>query len=638
MGGLRTGEQTRSLPAPVSAEARAADGGPSRRGRWAVAAGYLVPGVVLCVVYARLSQTYTLNSDSANILLMGSDLLHGNLLLHSWYMSDVSFYPTELPQYALLESIFGLRAETAHIAAGMTLTLALLFAVMLARSGSSGRQRLIRTLIAAGIMLAPQLGLGIFAMDLSVGHIGTAVPLLLIWLLLDRAGRSAPRWYVPVLVAVLLAWVQVADPIVYVVGLGPLGIACAARVIRGWIRARGSWWRRITAQWYDLSLGAAAVAAGGLAWIVNNILSALGGYTVNRLPFYLTPWSDLHNNWPAGWKVLEVFGANYAGLSGIQLALALLHLASVALVVLALVRVAWQFFGASLVDQVLAIAIVLNVVLYLLTNASAEAAHEVAVIAPFGAALAARVLVRARDTVPAENGILASDRRSAGQGARRARSVRRAGLARLARTPGRVLAAGWVRLAGWIRVPGRVLAAGWVRLARWVRLPRLVRLVRRAWLNRRVRAAGFAAGILVLIGYAAGLGWEITQPALPAANTSLASWLVDHHLTYGLSGYWTSSSVTLDSDNKVQVRALMQFTMKRDLWMSKESWYDPQTHYANFIVLDSTPGYFSHWEPVKLIKEYFGTPARTYQTGPYTVLVWNRNLLRSIPGNPAIQG
>jgi hypothetical protein len=638
MGGLRTGEQTRSLPAPVSAEARAADGGPSRRGRWAVAAGYLVPGVVLCVVYARLSQTYTLNSDSANILLMGSDLLHGNLLLHSWYMSDVSFYPTELPQYALLESIFGLRAETAHIAAGMTLTLALLFAVMLARSGSSGRQRLIRTLIAAGIMLAPQLGLGIFAMDLSVGHIGTAVPLLLIWLLLDRAGRSAPRWYVPVLVAVLLAWVQVADPIVYVVGLGPLGIACAARVIRGWIRARGSWWRRITAQWYDLSLGAAAVAAGGLAWIVNNILSALGGYTVNRLPFYLTPWSDLHNNWPAGWKVLEVFGANYAGLSGIQLALALLHLASVALVVLALVRVAWRFFGASLVDQVLAIAIVLNVVLYLLTNASAEAAHEVAVIAPFGAALAARVLVRARDTVPAENGILASDRRSAGQGARRARSVRRAGLARLARTPGRVLAAGWVRLAGWIRVPGRVLAAGWVRLARWVRLPRLVRLVRRAWLNRRVRAAGFAAGILVLIGYAAGLGWEITQPALPAANTSLASWLVDHHLTYGLSGYWTSSSVTLDSDNKVQVRALMQFTMKRDLWMSKESWYDPQTHYANFIVLDSTPGYFSHWEPVKLIKEYFGTPARTYQTGPYTVLVWNRNLLRSIPGNPAIQG
>jgi len=82
----------------------------------------------------------------------------------------------------------------------------------------------------------------------------------------------------------------------------------------------------------------------------------------------------------------------------------------------------------------------------------------------------------------------------------------------------------------------------------------------------------------------------------------------------------------------------MQHTMQDDLWMSKESWYDPQTHYANFIVLDSAPGYFSHWEPLGLIKKYFGTPAKIYHTGPYTIMVWNRNLLPSIPGNPTVQG
>ncbi len=639
---------------------------------------YLLAGAVLLLAYARLSQTYTLNSDSANILLMGSDLLHGNLLLHSWYMSDVSFYPTELPQYALLESFLGLRAETAHIAAGMTYTLALLFAVMLARSGSSGRQRVIRTLVAAGIMLAPQLGLGVFAMDLSVGHIGTAVPLLLIWLLLARTGRSAPRWYVPVLVAVLLAWVQVADPIVYVVGIGPLGIVCAARVIRGWFRASGSWWRRITAQWYDLSLGAAAVAASGLAWITNNVLSALGGYTVNRLPFYLTPWSQLHYNWPAGWKVLEVFGANYTGLSGIPLVLAFLHLVSVALVAWALARVAWRFFGASLVDEILAVAIVLNVALYLLTNASDEAAHEVAIIVPFGAALAARVLVLSREGALEGGTVLARGSGTARRGVHRVRSVRWTRLALRAQVASQVLAGAWLRLAGRVRVPGRAVVtapvrvvrwawmAGWVRparrgaascwawLARWARLarrvaaaglvrlarlirwPRWVRLARRVRGSRRVRVAGLAAGILVLAGYAVGLGYEVTQPALPAANTSLATWLIDHHLTYGLSGYWTSSSVTLDSGNKVQVRAIMQHTMQDDLWMTKEAWYDPQAHYANFIVLDSTPGYFSHWEPLGLVRKYFGTPARIYHTGPYTVLVWNKNLLLSIPGNPAI--
>jgi len=560
MGGLRAGAETQPLASPPDSGGPAGhEVRPDARGRWAAVTAYLLAGAVLFLVYLRLSQTYQLNSDSANILLMGSDLLHGHLLLSGWYMSDVSFYPTELPQYALLESFLGVHMQTAHVAAAMTYTLTFLLAVLLARSGSTGRAAWVRTLIAAGIMLAPQFGLGVFSLDLSVGHIGTSVPLLLIWLLLDKA---PPRVYVPVLTAVLLAWALVADPIVYVVGIGPLGLVTAARVIRGFITGRGPWASRIAAQWYDLSLGAAAVVATGLAWVVNNLLSAMGGYTVNRLPFYLTPLHRLHDNFPAAWKVLEVFGANYAGLSGVWLALAFLHMASVAVVLWALARVAWRFFGVSLIDQVLAVAIVLNVALFLLTNASNEAAHEVAIIVPFGAALAARVLVRA--------------------------------------------------VKGAIATDGNQAAAS-RGLARWVRL------------------AGFAAGIAVLAGYTVGLGYEVSQPTVPPANTQLASWLLDHHLTYGLSGYWTSSSVTVDSGGQVEVRALMQFTMKRDLWMSNVSWYDPRSHYANFIVLDSHPGFMSHWEPRALIRKYFGRPARTYHTGPYTVLVWNRNLLDSIP-------
>jgi hypothetical protein len=552
MGGPRTGAEPQS-PARAAAPGGSAESGRALGGRrrWAAIATYLLAGVILFTVYLRLSETYTLNSDSANILLMGWDLLHGHLLLPGWYMSDVSFYPTELPQYALLESFLGLHMQTAHVAAAMTYTLTFLLAVVLARSGSSGRVALIRTLIAAGIMLAPQFGLGVFALDLSVGHIGTSVPLLLIWLLLDRAS-PAGRVLVPVVTAVLLTWALVADPIVYVVGIGPLGAVAAARVVRGFFTDTGHWTDRIAAQWYDLSLGAATVAAVGLAWVVNNLLSALGGFTVNRLPFHLTPWHDLHNSASAGWKVLEVFGASYTGLSGIWLALAFLHMVSVLVVLWALARVARRFFSVSLVDQVLAVAIVLNVALYLLTNAADEAAHEVAIIVPFGAALAARVLTR------------------------RARAV------------------------------GAVT-------------------------SRRVRLAGFAAGILVLAGYTAGLGYELSQPTAPPANTSLGPWLLDHHLTYGLSGYWTSSSVTVESGGRVEIRALMQYTMKRDLWMSNVSWYNPTLHYADFIVLDSRPGFMNHWEPRALIRKYFGRPARTYHTGPYTVLVWNRNLLSSVP-------
>ena len=418
-------------------------------------AAYLLAGAALFMAYLRLSETYPLNSDSANILLMGWDLLHGHLLLHGWYMSDVSFYPTELPQYALLESFLGLHMQTAHVAAAMTYTLTFLLAVLLARSGATGRAAMIRTLIAAGIMLAPQIGLGVFALDLSVGHIGTSVPLLLIWLLLDQAPGA--RWYVPVLTAVLLAWVLVADPIVYVVGIGPLGAVAAARVIRGLFSGSGPWTGRIARQWYDLSLGAAAVAATGIAWVVNNLLSAMGGYTVNRLPFYLTSWHNLHNNAPAVWKVLEIFGANYAGLSGVWLVLAFLHLASVLLVLWALARVARRFFSVSLVDQVLAVAIVLNVALYLLTNASDEAAHEVAIIVPFGAALAARVLVRAVTERPTQAAV--------GQKAGPPAQARR-----------------------------------------------------------------LAAGIVVLAGYTAGFGYELSQPAPPANAASRPGWCAPSRL------------------------------------------------------------------------------------------------------------
>jgi hypothetical protein len=218
---------------------------------------------------------------------------------------------------------------------------------------------------------------------------------------------------------------------------------------------------------------------------------------------------------------------------------------------------AWRFLrDLGLVEQILASAIVVNVVLYMVTNASALAAHEVAIIVPFGAVLAARMFSSA---------------------------------------PGRAGAP-----------PAR---DG----------------------NRRGASLTLALGVLVLAGYTAGLGWELAQPAKPMTNIALASWLEAHHLTYGLSGYWTSSSVTVDSGGKVEVRALMQYTMKRDLWMSDELWYRPSAHYANFIVLDSQPGFFSHWEPVGLIRKYFGTPAKVYHTGPYTIEVWNRNLLTEVP-------
>jgi len=69
-------------------------------------------------------------------------MLHGNLLLHNWWVSDVSFYTTELPQYMLIEFFAGLGPWVVHIGAAMTYTLLVLLAAVLAKGRARGREGL----------------------------------------------------------------------------------------------------------------------------------------------------------------------------------------------------------------------------------------------------------------------------------------------------------------------------------------------------------------------------------------------------------------------------------------------------------------------------------------------------------------
>jgi len=169
-------------------------------------------------------------------------MLAGNWLLHGWTLSDVSFYTTELPEYVLVELIRPFGAGVVHVAAAVTYTLLVALAFALARGRARGAEGLVRGLLAAGIMLAPQLGYGAFVLLLSPDHVGTQVPLLLGWLLLDHAqsphGGPTPRtpggrrWRVPAALCLLLAWVQFADRVALVTAVLPLVLVCAVTAAR----------------------------------------------------------------------------------------------------------------------------------------------------------------------------------------------------------------------------------------------------------------------------------------------------------------------------------------------------------------------------------------------------------------------
>jgi hypothetical protein len=379
----------------------------ARRARWAWVTAFTATAIGLFAAYIRLSATYPVNSDGANIILMSWDMLHGNVALHGWWMSDVSFYTTELPEYVLLDAIRGLRPDVTHVAAALTYTLVLVLAALLAKGGYGGSKQgratagegVARVLIAAGIMLAPQLGAGVFILLLSVGHIGTAVPALAVWLLLDRA---RPRWYVPVIAGVLLAWAMVADSLVLVVAIVPLIIVATARAVR--LVAGGT---ALRAAWYELSLGGAAAGAVGVSWLGHQAIRAAGGYTLNPVPFSWTPAAQLGKHAVnVGDGLLTLFGANFGHLhTAAAIAFAVVHLAGLALVVWALCRVLRRPSAAGLVDQILVVAILVNVVVYLFSSFSNGVLNgrEIALVLPFGAALAGRSLgprVRGTRLVP----------------------------------------------------------------------------------------------------------------------------------------------------------------------------------------------------------------------------------------------
>ena len=348
---------------------------------------------VLFFCYWRQSQAVALPSDGSGNILQAWDMLHGNLLLNHWWVSDVSFYTTELPQYMLIEALTGLGPWIVHAAAAMTYTLLVLVAALLAKGNARGGKGLARALLAAGLMLAPQLSATSILL-LSPDHIGTAVPLLVTWLLIDRA---RPHWYVPVLVCLLFTLTMVADSIVLLTGIVPLMLVGAGRAFAGLIRRGGP----RASRWYELSLASAAAMAGIAGSFAPRVMPALGGYQQSPVESDTDLGQLQHGAWVTFQAFLEMFGANVFNTSffgarpALEVVFVALHLVGAILAACALgVGIARIFRFGELIVPVFAVAIVLNLGAYLSSTHAQDllGAREMAEVLPLGAVLAGRVL------------------------------------------------------------------------------------------------------------------------------------------------------------------------------------------------------------------------------------------------------
>jgi hypothetical protein len=540
----------------------------------------------LTAVYFRQSLTAPFTSDGAVNVLQAQAMIQGNPLLRGWWTSDVSFYTTELPEYALVTAIRGLAPNVVHICGALTYTLTVLLTALVARGRERGAAGWYRAGIALGITLALSVtgSIGIFLENPN--HAGTAVPVLVLLLLLDRAGgrtgdQARGRWRIPVAVCAVLALAEVGDELTVAVATVPLVVVCVIRLTTGRLttgrlttgRLRSGGEPSRAEVPLERALLAAAVVSVGLARLANLVIRALGGFDLRPVAgVAVAPLSRVPANVGLLWQtILLLFGANQPGTPhqaqmisahALVVLMSALHVIGLLLAGAALAAGIASLCArrADRVVQVIVVAILVLLVVGVFSTLlrSRSYVHEFAILLPLSAVLAGRVLAPLAGRLPARR---------------------------------------------------RTVKIGAVALVAWLALN------------------------LAELCYAA------TWPAQQPSQQAVAAWLAAHHERDGLAGYWQAASTTVTSGGQVLVAAITlpaapaagqlgtgQAAAYR--WESSADWYQPARHDATFVIAVTDPAAPGGGGlPVTEVRARFGRPAAQYQIGQDVIMLYDYNLL-----------
>ncbi|HTJ38194.1 MAG TPA: hypothetical protein VL738_33575 [Dactylosporangium sp.] len=665
---------------------------PNRRRASLIVAACLLAAVGLFLAYLRMARAVTVNSDGASNALQAWDLFHGNPLLRGWTLSDVSFYPTELIQYGLIQLVTGVTTDQIHIAAAITWLLVVVMAVWLAcsitrnrtatpadrsrpatgdrpatdgddasttgdrtdvasdlpaataggtatsadgaaataevtatgRTAATGQSRTVPAgysssaglrdgagqqrgaasgWLAAAITLAilavPAPGVGYQTLLSSPNHTGSAVPLLLAWLLVELARDRA---WLPYAVATVLAWGALGDPLITFVGAAPLVIVTSLRALR-----------RRDFRGLDARLAIAGLASVAMSHADIWLIERVGGLHAPRPPIQLSPVSE----WPdraamVGRMAGILFGTTRPAVHArwVEGVLQVVHLPGLvlAVVALSLTVIAVLRGTADRVDAVLAVAILCDIGAEIVSTLPIDllATREIAPALPMSAVLASRLIVRwlrspapgaipsAPGTIPSAPGALPS-----APGAILRTSIAAAAVSVPASNHGPVSNG----QHGPVSNGQHGVVAG-QRLAR---------------AGRGLLAVVLAVQLVTLVAYA-------PPRAEPIEGQEAANWLLQQGLRYGLGSYWVSNNITVGTSRKVTVVPTLSGPGKLVgmCWQTHDDMYDAAKHDARFVLLEKQRPMYG--TPADVLQQY-GQPITRRDFPAYVIFVYDRNLL-----------
>lgn len=370
----QTATQTAERPLPAAGAGR----------RWLVVAGWVAGSLALTALFVRISLTSRVMSDGGAMALQSWDMLHGYLLLHGWQVSDLNCYFIELPVVALAEGLFGLGDFAQHVGSSITYMLVAAVAVATAVTGSRGTARAVRGGVVLAVLAAPLFAGATYLVLEEPDHIGTSALIIGSFLLIDR--WPARRFTAPLLLVILTAG-QFDDRIVRYTAVPAILAVCA--------------YRALAARSYrspDAVLAYAALVSVPLSDLFSRLWVRIGGFITPPLWQTLSPKSQWPHHVRITWANIRfLYGAGGA-VSNVRPGwIAYFGLACLFAALFGLAFAVWRWRRASRAELMIVIAVICNVAVYVPTGfAYLSDAHDLALLLPCGAVLAARALVPAR--------------------------------------------------------------------------------------------------------------------------------------------------------------------------------------------------------------------------------------------------
>lgn len=255
--------------------------------------GFSICFFALFGAYLRLSFVTPKTSDDAIAFLQAQDILNGNVLLHGWTQSTVTYYTSIVPLY-VLGGMF-----TAHLAALVYAVPPVIYALFVTISMALVGSRLNAgdRFISRVILL---LVIGLFSFypwdaTHSLSHIPTTILVAAAFYLLaiDRA---------PILASLPLILAYSGDPFAIWIGLVPIALVGLYQLALG-----------------HQGVGRTLLIVDGVGFLISKLLAAMiplvGGFvTVEAHPIAFVPLTRF--NWNVLWFIsciLNLFGANFFG-------------------------------------------------------------------------------------------------------------------------------------------------------------------------------------------------------------------------------------------------------------------------------------------------------------------------------------